>query len=126
MQDNQGPIVVTEALIEAASPDQLADMVRGLCSSYRRLLESITAERKLYEHHSSSLEATLLATKKHLEATSSQFRDERCRSKHLQQVVDLQQHELRKIKRRCRTPRKRPTTPATILATVDSCDAHMI
>ena len=59
MQDNQGPIVVTEALIEAASPDQLADMVRGLCSSYRRVLESITAERTLYDRHIASIEQKL-------------------------------------------------------------------
>lgn len=126
MQDNQGPVVVTEALIESASLEQLADMVRGLCSSYRRLLESITAERKLYEHHTSAMEATLITTKKQLEVTGRQFRDERYRANHLQQVVDLQQYEIRKIKRLLRKPRKKPIAKSKIAATVDSRDAHMI
>jgi hypothetical protein len=59
MEVNTGPIIVTESLIESASLGQLADMVRGMCASYRRLLENITAERKLYERHIASIEQKL-------------------------------------------------------------------
>lgn len=117
------PIVVTESLIESASPEQLADMVRGLCSSYRQLLESITAERKLYDRHIATLEDSV----KHFQPRAEQQKiKDQSRIRQLEEQLEAMQKKLRTLKTSHKKEMAKLTSAQQQQCITVGCDSHLL